>query len=61
VSLWKKRFEKVIEYKQIFGNCTVPVPYKITLEMGEFVRTYRILHEQKKKGNNDMLSDEEID
>jgi len=59
VSLWKKRFEKVIEYKQIFGNCTVPD--KITLELGEFVRTYRIVHEQKKKGNNDLLSDEEID
>jgi len=30
-------------------------------ELGEFVRTHRILYGQKKKGINDLLTDEQID
>jgi len=61
VSLWEKCFEELLEYKETFGNCNVPVPYKIKPELGEFVRTHRILYGQKKKGINDLLSDEQMD
>jgi len=57
----EKCFEELLEYKETFGNCNVPVPYKIRPELGEFVRTHRILYRHKKTGINDLLSDEHMD
>mmetsp|Transcript_34462 Transcript_34462/g.46146 ORF Transcript_34462/g.46146 Transcript_34462/m.46146 type:complete len:108 (+) Transcript_34462:1455-1778(+) len=57
----EKCFEELLEYKETFGNCNISVPYKIKPELGEFVRTHRILYGQKKKGINDLLSDEQMD
>mmetsp|Transcript_24358 Transcript_24358/g.35404 ORF Transcript_24358/g.35404 Transcript_24358/m.35404 type:complete len:311 (+) Transcript_24358:265-1197(+) len=61
VFLWEKCFDELLEYKETFGNCNVPVPYKIRPELGEFVRTHRVLYGQKRKGINDLLTDEQID
>jgi len=57
----KKCFEELLEYKETFGNCNVPIPYKIKPELGEFVRTHRVLYGQKKKRINELLSEEQVD
>eukprot|EP00957_Ditylum_brightwellii_P114591 8737710-Ditylum_brightwellii.AAC.1 len=49
-SLWETHFQQLIEYKETFGDCNVPVPYKMKPELGEFVRTQRVLYKLKKEG-----------
>jgi hypothetical protein len=47
--IWEVRFQQLLEYKEIKGNCEVPAKYKLNLRLGPWVARQRCL-----KGKNTL-------
>ena len=40
-NLWQKRYDELVEYKKVHGNCNVPKMYKESKQLGSWVNTQR--------------------
>ena len=54
---WEVRFEQLVEYKRVYGNCNVPQRYKANKQLGEWVGTQRkstSMSEERRKRLNSI-------
>jgi hypothetical protein len=47
IGLWKKQYEKLVEFNRKTGNCLVPLKYQEDTTLGNWVRTQRHVHTKK--------------
>lgn len=52
--VWKNRFDELLEYKQMYGNCKVPGGWKENAQLGNWV------HQQRQAKKNGKLHSERI-
>lgn len=55
---WEERFRQLNEYKQEYGDCMIPVNWKINRQLGTWVSTQRTL---EKNGRLDPLKKERLE
>ena len=48
--LWEVRFQELVDYKQVYGNCNVPIIYNANPQLGNWVR--------KQRTNKETMSEE---
>lgn len=53
---WEQRFQELMEYKAIHGDCKVPQHYKDNKALGKWVAKQREQYKLKKKGQHSFLT-----
>lgn len=60
-SAWLLRFEELVRYREIHGNCLVPRSYKKNPELGCWVHTQRASHKKLRDGKQTTLTKERVE
>jgi len=58
---WEDRYQQLLEYKQIHGDCLVPYNFDESPPLAKWVEKQRNLYKRKLDGRDSLLSDERID
>ena len=53
---WEIRFQQLVEYKRVHGNCNVPHEYKANPQLGTWVRTQRTKKETMSENRRNQLN-----
>ena len=57
---WKERFEELVEYKKVFGNCRVPKQFSNNPKLGQWVSNQRHTYKLYQKGKSCRMTEERI-
>lgn len=57
-SIWKRRFEEVVEYKKRFGDCNIPKEWSDNKQLGAWVSTQRKMYKALLAGERSSLTPE---
>ena len=60
LTAWDDRYTNLIEYKNKYGDCNVPVKCPDNLQLGAWVNQQRDQYRKKKKGQDSQITDESI-
>ena len=53
---WEVRFQELVEYKRVYGNCNVPQRYKANTQLGRWVYTQRRTKETMSEEKRNQLN-----
>merc|ERR1719148_395596 len=56
---WETRYEELVEYKRLNGDCNVPQLYKANPQLGKWVKYQRTLYKRLVRGEQSVLSEEQ--
>jgi len=57
---WESRFQQLVEYRNLHGNCIVPQGYKDNRQLGRWVMKQRTQYTLKQRGEHTQLSDQRV-
>jgi hypothetical protein len=57
-TLWEQKYEDLIAYKEVHGDCNVPTKYKKDTSLGRWVSTQRKQYKERQQGNRSLMTDE---
>lgn len=58
---WSQKFDELVGYKEVHGNCLVPRCYKENAELGRWINTQRVEYKKKQDGKRSALTRERIE
>lgn len=59
--LWQKRYDELVEYKKMYGNCNVPKEYRDNKQLGSWVNTQRKQFKKLCDGKRTHMTAKRID
>ena len=57
---WDKRYEELVQYKQLHGHCNVPQGWKQNVPLGRWVMKQRVQYHKKRRGQKSQMHDDRI-
>ena len=56
--LWEEKFQELLQYKEKFGHCQIPIKWNENKILGRWVSTQRKDYKNWKEGNRSLMTDE---
>ena len=57
---WDSRYEELVEYKRLHGNCNVPQGYKPNVPLGRWVMKQRVQYHKLQRGQKSQMKEDRV-